>query len=53
MICLLVHLIVSFLLDRITVTRQSDRNNDSALRLLRQHLRILQRTHPHPPRISR
>lgn len=53
MICLLGHRIVAFLLDLITVPRPSDRNNDSAMLLVRPHLRILQRTHPHPPRISR
>ncbi len=53
MIFFLVHLIVSFLLDLITVTRRSERDKDIDILLLRQQLRILQRKHPHPPRISR
>jgi len=53
MIFFLVHLIVSFLLDLITVTRRSERDKDIEMLLLRQHLRILQRKQPHWLRLSR
>ncbi len=52
MIFFLVHLIVSFLLDLITVTRRSDRDKDIEILLLRHQLRILQRKQSRPPRLT-
>ncbi len=43
----------SLLLDLIMLIVRSDRDKDIEILLLRQQLRILQRKHPHPPRISR
>ncbi len=45
--------IFSLLLDLMTVTWRSDHEKDLELLLLRQQLRILQRKHPSPPRLSR
>ena len=45
--------LLSFLFDLRTVTRRSERDKDVEILLLRQQLRILQRKHPCPPRISR
>ncbi|HSH77553.1 MAG TPA: integrase core domain-containing protein [Herpetosiphonaceae bacterium] len=43
----------TFLLDVVATVRRSDREKDPEILLLRQQLRILQRKHPHPPRLSR
>jgi putative transposase len=48
---LLAHL-VSLLLDIFTITRRSERHKSLEILLLRQQLRILQRQHPQPPRVS-
>ena len=45
--------ILVFLLDLIVTLSRSDQEKDLEILLLRQQLRILQRKHPHPPRISR
>jgi len=50
--CVLTHLL-SFLLDLTVIARKSEHQKDLELRLLRQHVRILQRTRKRPPRISR
>jgi hypothetical protein len=45
-----------FLVDLITVTRRTDRDKDDKdveIPLLRHQLRLLQREHPRPPRLSR
>jgi hypothetical protein len=44
---------LSLLVDLIWVSRRDDRDKDIEILLLRQHLRILQRKQPQPPRISR
>ncbi len=43
----------SLLLDLIWMAHRSEHDKDVEILLLRQQLRILQRTHPHTPRISR
>ncbi len=43
----------TFLLDLVATVRRSDQEKDLEILLLRQQLRILQRKHPHPPRLSR
>ena len=45
--------IFSILLDLIAVAWRSEHEKDLEILLLRQQLRILQRKHPHPPRLSR
>ena len=45
--------IFSLVLGLITLARRSEDEKDVEILLLRQQLRILQRKHPHPPRISR
>ncbi len=45
--------ILGVLLDLTATLRCSDQEKDLEILLLRQQLRILQRQHPHPPRISR
>jgi hypothetical protein len=45
--------ILSFLLDLTVTARMSEHQKDLELLLLRQQLRILQRTRKRPPRISR
>ncbi len=52
MIFLFLQHLLSFLLDLNTVARRSDRDKNMEILLLRQQLRILQRTQPRPPRIS-
>ncbi len=44
--------ILGFLLDLTTTIWRSNNQKDLEILLLRQQLRILQRKHPHPPRIS-
>ncbi len=44
--------VFGFLLDLTTTIWRSDHQKDLEILLLRQQLRILQRKHPHPPRIS-
>jgi putative transposase len=44
---------LAFLLDVIAIAGRSDREKDLEILLLRQQLRMLQRKHPHPPRLSR
>ena len=44
--------IFSLLLDLIAVMQCSEHEKDLEILLLRQQLRILQRKHPHPPRLS-
>ncbi len=51
--CLFLQQRVSCLLDPIILTARSDRDNDRVILLLRHQLRILRRTHPHPPSIAR
>ncbi len=53
MIFFVLQQLLSFLLDLSTVAHRTDRDKDLEILLLRQQLRILQRKHPHPPRISR
>ncbi|HSH79977.1 MAG TPA: integrase core domain-containing protein [Herpetosiphonaceae bacterium] len=43
----------SLLLDLIGLNRRAKHDKDVEILLLRQQLRILQRKHPHPPRLSR
>ncbi len=43
----------AFLLDLLAIMWRSDHEKDLEILLLRQQLRILQRKHPHPPRLSR
>ncbi len=43
----------AFLLDLVAIARRSDHQKDLEILFLRQQLRILQRKHAHPPRISR
>jgi hypothetical protein len=45
--------IFSLFLDVIAVAQHADHEKDLEIVLLRQQLRILQRKHPHPPRVSR
>ncbi|HSH82272.1 MAG TPA: integrase core domain-containing protein [Herpetosiphonaceae bacterium] len=45
--------IFAFLLDLIAIARRSEHERDLEILLPRQQLRILQRKHPHPPRLSR
>ena len=45
--------IFSLLLDLIAIVWRSEHEKDLEILLLRQQLRILQRKHPHPPRLSR
>lgn len=44
--------IVSILLDLIAVVGRSEHQKELEILLLRQQLRILQRKHPHPPRLA-
>lgn len=53
MIYLLLAHLFSFLLDLFSITCRSDRHKDLEIVLLRHQLRILQRQHPQPPRVSR
>ena len=53
MICFLLAHAFSLLLDLIWLRRRADYDNDVKILLLRQQLRMLQRTQPRPPRISR
>ena len=50
--CILAH-ILTFLLDLIATLQCSQDEKDLEILLLRQQLRILQRKHAHPPRLSR
>ena len=52
MIFFLLARIFAFLLDLIAIASRSDHEKDLEILLLRQQVRILQRTHPRPPRIS-
>ncbi len=52
MIYFLIARIFAFLLDLIAIAWRSDHEKDLEILLLRQQLRILQRKHPHPPRLS-
>src|SRR5690348_5019094 len=45
-------LLFSTLLDFLSLLAQSEREKDLEILLLRQHLRLLQRTHSRPPRLS-
>ena len=53
MIFFLVAHVFSILVDLIGLSRQTDRDKDVEILLLRQQLRILQRKQAHAPRISR
>ena len=52
MICLLLAQAFSVLLDLVMLRSRSDHDKDVEILLLRQQLRMLQRTHPRAPRIS-
>jgi hypothetical protein len=45
--------LLAFLVDLLTVGRRTDRDKDLEIVLLRHQLRLLQRAHPQPPRLSR
>ena len=53
MIYFLIARIFAFRLDLIAIMCHADHEKDLAILLLRQQVRILQRKHPHPPRLSR
>ncbi len=53
MLYLLLAQACSLLLDLIWLRHRSDYDKDIEILLLRHQLRILQRTHPRPPRTSR
>ena len=53
MICFILGRSLSLLLDLLTVAWRSEHEKDLEILLLRQQLRILQRKHPSPPRLSR
>jgi len=52
MLFFLLHLVLLFLIDLMTVARRSDRDKDLEILLLRQQLRILHRKQPRPPRLA-
>jgi hypothetical protein len=45
--------LVGFLVDLLTATHRVDRDKDVQIVLLQQQVRLLQRQHPRPPRLSR